>query len=100
MRGTKRSGSARRGSLSHSSYRSTAADVAKIAMIDIDAEMGRRGVKSRMLIQVHDELIFEVARGELEEMTGLVREYMPKAMELAVPLEVEVKTGPTWGDME
>jgi DNA polymerase-1 len=55
-------------------------------MIDIDAEMGRRGVKSRMLIQVHDELIFEVADGEMQEMTGLVKEYMPKAMDLAVPM--------------
>ena len=78
----------------------TSADVIKIAMIDIDVEMRQRELESRMLIQVHDELIFEAAPGELEETTSIVREYMPKAMELAVPLDVEVKTGPTWGDME
>ena len=77
----------------------TAADIVKIAMINIDAEMERRKLESRMSIQVHDELIFEVAPGELEEMTGLANEYMPGAMDLAVPLNVETKFGPTWGDM-
>ncbi len=99
MRGTKRSGSARRGSLSHSSYRSTAADVAKIAMIDIDAEMGRRGVKSRMLIQVHDELIFELPAAELDEVREVAQRLMP-SLELAVPLELEEKWGPSWGELE
>lgn len=78
----------------------TAADIIKIAMIDIDREMARRELQSRMTIQVHDELIFEVAPGEMEEMNGLVTDLMPAAMELSVPLTVEVKTGPTWGDME
>ena len=77
----------------------TAADIVKIAMINIDAEMESRKLESRMSIQVHDELIFEVAPGELEEMTGLANEYMPGAMDLAVPLNVETKSGPTWGDM-
>jgi DNA polymerase-1 len=77
----------------------TAADIVKIAMINIDAEMTRRKLESRMSIQVHDELIFEVAPGELEEMMGLANEYMPGAMDLAVPLNVETKSGPTWGDM-
>jgi DNA polymerase-1 len=72
----------------------------KIAMINIDEEMTRRKLESRMSIQVHDELIFEVAPGELEEMTGLANEYMPGAMALDVPLNVETKSGPTWGDME
>jgi DNA polymerase-1 len=78
----------------------TAADIIKIAMIDIDRELARRGLRSRMLIQVHDELIFEAAPGELEDLKGLVGELMPRAMTLAVPLTVEMKTGPTWGDME
>ncbi len=78
----------------------TAADIAKIAMINVDEEMSARRLRSRMLIQVHDELIFEVAPGELDEMTGLAMELMPAAMELSVPLSVEVKTGDAWGDME
>ena len=78
----------------------TAADVIKIAMVNIDREMSRLEVKSRMTIQVHDELIFEVAPGELETMKNLVQEFMPSAMDLTVPLQVEVKTGYTWGDLE
>ncbi len=78
----------------------TAADIAKIAMINIDKEMVDRRLRSRMCIQVHDELIFEVAPGELDEMTGLVIELMPAALDLAVPLNVEVKSGDAWGHME
>ncbi|MEX0761442.1 MAG: DNA polymerase I [Dehalococcoidia bacterium] len=78
----------------------TAADVIKIAMVDIDNEMRRQKVRSRMAIQVHDELIFEVAPGELEEMTGMVTELMPAAMNLSVPLDVELKQGKTWGHLE
>ncbi len=78
----------------------TSADIIKIAMVNIDREIQVRGLKSRMIIQVHDELIFEVAPGELMEVQALVSELMPSAMELSVPLEVEIKTGPTWGDMD
>ena len=78
----------------------TAADIAKIAMINIDNEMAERRLRSRMSIQVHDELIFEVAPGELDEMTGLAIEFMPAAMDLSVPLNVEVKSGDSWGHME
>ncbi|MBT4074448.1 MAG: DNA polymerase I [Chloroflexi bacterium] len=78
----------------------TSADIIKIAMINIDREIRDRDLKSRMIIQVHDELIFEVAPGELMEVQAMVSELMPSAMELSVPLEVEIKTGPTWGDME
>ena len=78
----------------------TAADIAKIAMINIDREMAERRLRSRMCIQVHDELIFEVAPGEVDELTGLVMAQMPAAMDLAVPLNVEVKSGDSWGHME
>ena len=78
----------------------TAADIAKIAMINIDKDMADRRLRSRMCIQVHDELIFEVAPGELDEMTDLVIDLMPAAMDLAVPLNVEVKSGDAWGHME
>ena len=78
----------------------TAADIAKIAMINIDKDIADRRLRSRMCIQVHDELIFEVAPGEMDELTGLVTTLMPSAMDLAVPLNVEVKSGDAWGHME
>ncbi len=78
----------------------TAADVIKIAMINIDAELKTRRLRSRMTIQVHDELIFEVAPGEMDEVHALVTTMMPAAMSLTVPLNVEAKHGRTWGDME
>jgi DNA polymerase-1 len=78
----------------------TAADIIKIAMINIDDVMTKEKMKSRMLIQVHDELIFEAAPGELMELQAMVVELMPGAMKLDVPLNVETKTGVRWGDME
>ena len=78
----------------------TAAEVLKLAMLRLDGELQRQKLRTRMLLQVHDELIFEVPQEELEEVQGLVLDIMPHAMELAVPLKVELKTGETWGDME
>ncbi|MGB8732834.1 MAG: DNA polymerase I, partial [Candidatus Sulfotelmatobacter sp.] len=66
----------------------TAADLIKIAMIRIDAALQERGLKSRMTLQVHDELVFEVPEKEIEEMKSLVREQMEKVQALAVPLLV------------
>ncbi|NQW19866.1 MAG: DNA polymerase I [Chloroflexi bacterium] len=78
----------------------TAADVIKLAMINISNEMKNQKMRSKMSIQVHDELIFEIAPGELMEMQMMVTTMMPAAMDLSVPLLVEAKTGPTWGDMD
>ncbi len=78
----------------------TAADVIKLAMVNISNEMKTQKMQSKMSIQVHDELIFEIAPGELMEMQMMVTSMMPAAMDLAVPLLVEAKTGPTWGDMD
>ena len=77
-----------------------AADIIKIAMVRIHQRMHDQGVQSRMLLQVHDELIFEVPPQEMEQLQAMVLELMPSALELAVPLKVEVKVGPTWGDLE
>jgi DNA polymerase-1 len=74
----------------------TAADILKIAMIRIAADLEERQLRSRMLLQVHDELVFEVAPGEQEELTELVRDRMGTAAELRVPLEVQVGAGPDW----
>ena len=77
----------------------TAADLIKIAMIRIDAALRERGLKSRMTLQVHDELVFEVPENEVEIMQPLVREHMEKVHGLAVPLQVEMGVGPNWRDL-
>jgi DNA polymerase-1 len=78
----------------------TAADLIKIAMIQIDAELLSRKLKSRMLLQVHDELLFEVPADELGLMRKLVREKMESVHKLSVPLLVELGVGPNWRDVE
>jgi len=78
----------------------TAADLIKIAMIQIDAELRSRKLKSRMLLQVHDELLFEVPADELDLMRQLVREKMESVHPLSVPLLVELGVGPNWRDVE
>jgi DNA polymerase-1 len=78
----------------------TAADLIKLAMIRIDAEIRERNLKSRMTLQVHDELVFEVPDEEVDAMRSLVREHMEKAYSLEVPLLVEVGVGLNWRDME
>ncbi|MCJ7790906.1 MAG: DNA polymerase, partial [Dehalococcoidia bacterium] len=62
-------------------------------------EMERRNLKSKMLLQIHDELLFEVAEEEVEEMKSLVSELMPRAVELRVPLKIDIKLGRNWGEM-
>jgi len=78
----------------------TAADLIKVAMIQIDAELRAQKLKSRMLLQVHDELLFEVPESEIETMRGLVREKMESVHALSVPLLVEMGVGPNWRDVE
>ena len=78
----------------------TAADLIKIAMIRIDEELRSRKLRSRMLLQVHDELLFEVPEDEIELMRGLVREKMESVHTLSVPLLVELGVGPNWRDVE
>jgi DNA polymerase-1 len=78
----------------------TAADLIKIAMIRIDAALRERGLKSRMTLQVHDELVFEVPEGEIEGMRTLVREQMEKVHPLTVPLLVEIGVGTNWRDLQ
>lgn len=76
----------------------TQADMIKIAMIRIDRRLQREGLASRMLLQVHDELVFEVPPGELDLMRSLVREEMENALPLGVPVEVGLDTGDNWLD--
>jgi DNA polymerase-1 len=78
----------------------TAADLIKLAMIRIDAAIAERDLKSRMTLQVHDELVFEVPDAEVDVMRSLVREQMEKVHPLAVPLVVDLSVGPNWRDVE
>ena len=76
----------------------SAADLIKIAMLHVDAAIRAAGLGSRMLLQVHDELVFEVAEGEREALEEVVRREMGAAADLAVPLDVSVGTGHSWHD--
>jgi DNA polymerase-1 len=78
----------------------TAADLIKIAMIRIDTEMRERGLTSRMTLQVHDELVFEVPEAEIDVMRSLVKEQMERVHTLIVPLLVEMGVGTNWRDLE
>ncbi len=74
----------------------SAADIIKVAMLNVDRALREQTLGSRMLLQVHDELVFEVAEGEHEQLESLVREQMAAAASLSVPLDVSVGTGPSW----
>lgn len=74
----------------------TAADLIKIAMIRIHEEMTKRNMRSKMILQVHDELVFDTCPDELEVLTELVRERMSGAMQLSVPLDVNINSGQNW----
>ena len=78
----------------------TAADIIKLAMISIDQDLLRRKLKSRMLLQVHDELVFEVPEAEVDIVRELVRDRMENVHPLSVPLRVEIGIGPNWRDLE
>jgi DNA polymerase-1 len=74
----------------------SAADIIKVAMLKVDSAIPEAGLRSRMLLQVHDELVFEVAPGEAVGLEELVRAQMAAAAELTVPLDVSVGTGHSW----
>ena len=76
----------------------SAADIIKVAMLEVDRALRAQGLRSRMLLQVHDELLFEVAPGELDSLRGVVTQTMCGAFELDVPLEVSVGTGRSWAE--
>ncbi len=74
----------------------SAADIMKVAMLNVAKRMKSEKLKSRLLLQVHDELIFEIAAGESEKLSALVKEEMGNAVELSLPLDVNVGIGTSW----
>jgi DNA polymerase-1 len=77
----------------------TSADIIKIAMVNLHREMEKRNLRTKMTLQVHDELLFEVPPEEVETMKGLVAEIMPQALKLSVPLKIDIKLGKNWAEM-
>jgi DNA polymerase-1 len=80
----------------NSPIQGSAADIIKRAMLGVAAELAGQGLKSRMLLQVHDELVLEVAPGERETVEKLVAEQMGAAADLSVPLDVQIGIGASW----
>ncbi|MEW6572692.1 MAG: DNA polymerase I [Bacillota bacterium] len=78
----------------------SAADLIKKAMVDIHRELQKSGSKTRMVLQVHDELLFETPRNELATAGRLIKEKMENALEFSVPVTVTLKAGPNWCDVE
>ncbi len=78
----------------------SAADLMKLAMVRIDAALAAAGSDAKMLLQIHDELIFEIAESDVERVASLVKGEMEHAVELSVPLEVTLKVGRSWYDVE
>jgi DNA polymerase I len=84
----------------NSPLQGTAADLIKLAMIAIDRRLAAEKLEARMILQVHDELLFEAPSSESKQLSKLVREEMENVYKLAVPLEVEICIGANWRDME
>jgi len=74
----------------------TAADMIKIAMVDIHREIEKQGLRSRMVLQVHDELVFDVHKDEVETLKPIVETNMRNALKLTVPIVVEMGVGQNW----
>jgi DNA polymerase-1 len=77
-----------------------AADIIKISMIEIDNEFRNKNLKTKMIMQVHDELVFEVLKNEMDEVKRIVKEKMEHALKMDVPLEVNIAVGNNWLEME
>lgn len=76
----------------------TAADIMKLAMIDVDRALAEKGFVTEMVLQVHDELVFEAPEGEVERVVAIVRAAMEHPYELSVPLVVNVGVGGSWAE--
>ncbi|MCY4523345.1 MAG: DNA polymerase I [Halobacteriovoraceae bacterium] len=84
----------------NSPIQGTAADIVKIAMVEIDREITKKDLKSKMVLQVHDELIFEVPKAEEEKLKNIVLMGMEKVVKLNVPLKVQISLGKNWFDLK
>ena len=83
----------------NSPIQGTAADIMKIAMLQIPAALQKAGLRGKMLLQVHDELVLECPKDEMERTAHVVQETMANAYPLSIPLSTEARSGPSWGEM-
>ena len=74
----------------------SAADIIKIAMVNVDKRLRSQNMKSRLILQVHDELLIEASKDEEDEVYKLLEEEMMGALKLSVPLEIDIHSGDTW----
>ena len=82
----------------NSPIQGTAADIIKIAMVNVNKELKKRGLKSRLILQIHDELLIETARDEVDEVKEILTEQMMHSVDLDVPLEISIAEGDNWYD--
>ena len=78
----------------------TTSDIINAAMVQVQKRLEDDGMGSKMLLQVHDELIFETPKEEVEALSEMLREVMPSALDLSVPIKIDLKTGDNWADMQ
>ena len=78
----------------------TAADIIKAAMVDVQKRLEDEGMASKMLLQVHDELVFETPQHEQDALVGVLEEIMPRELHLVVPVEIEIRAGYSWGELK
>ena len=78
----------------------SSADIIKIAMIKIDEEIKSLNLKSKMIIQVHDELIFEAPKNELNRLKEILTKIMPNSLNLSVPLTIDINIAKSWGELK
>ena len=76
------------------------ADLIKIAMVNIDKKLVKKGLKTKLIMQIHDELVFDVANNELDKVKVIVKKHMEQAIKLVVPVKVNLKAGKSWGQMK
>jgi DNA polymerase-1 len=81
-------------------FQGTAADLIKLAMIEIDERLAHEGFRAQMILQVHDELLFESPPEEMDALRKLVKPAMEQVQKLKVPVVVDLKSGPNWRDMK
>jgi DNA polymerase-1 len=84
----------------NSPLQGTAADLIKMAMINIDQRLAKEDLEAKMILQVHDELLFEAPTKERAKLEKLVKEEMEGVHKLAVPIVVEIGVGPNWRDLD
>ena len=84
----------------NSPIQGSCADLVKVAMVSIYKEFKKRKLKTKLIMQIHDELVFDVDREELDTVKDVVKKNMEKALSLSVPIKVNLKFGPNWGHMQ